>query len=68
MRVEKCQELGRPFAFLNGNEDEKRTTARHMVIEPTPVETQTQVGQSLNDGDAHFTPEQVSEFDRKKNR
>ena len=37
-----------------------------MASEPTPAETQTQVGQSLNDGDAHFTPEQVSEFDRKK--
>jgi hypothetical protein len=68
MRVEKRQELGRPFAFLNGNGDEKRTTAWHMVSEPTPAETQTQVGQSLNGGDAHFTPEEVSEFDRKKNR
>jgi hypothetical protein len=38
-----------------------------MVIEPTPAETQTQVGQSLNDGDAHFTPEEVSKFDGKKN-
>jgi len=26
------------------------------------------VGQNLNAEDAHFTPEQVSEFDRKKNR
>jgi len=39
-----------------------------MVSEPTPAETQTQVDQSLNDGDAHITPVEVSEFDRKKNR
>jgi hypothetical protein len=32
--------------------DEKRAAARHTVSEPTPAETQTQVGRSLNGGDA----------------
>ena len=54
MCVEKRQELGRPRGFPNWSGDPTRRLAWHAAIESTHGETLTQVGRSLNGGNAAF--------------